>query len=672
MNCEGAASLYINPVYNSSCPDPFVLKHRGEYWCYSTGHSTDGRCFQVLHSCDLINWQAMTGAMEPLPDGCSEYWAPEVTYDNGRFLMYYSVGDGVSMQIRVAVAAAPEGPFLDSGRRLTPEDFAIDAHVFKDDDGSRYLFYATDYLSHSNVGTGTVCDRMLDSFTLAGDARPVTLACYDWHVFDPARAEKGGVRWHTIEGPFVFKNKGLYYQMFSAGNWKNTTYGVSYAVTDNLTGGEWRQVADGERVLPILRTIPGRVIGPGHNSVVRGPDNQQLFCIYHRWSEDRDTRVLAIDRLDWAGDRLLVIGPTTTSQPAPLLPTLEDAFNINREEGPGNGWKCSGGHWSVRSGEARQTSTDAVAEASVVIGASYFVLEVSLRALAETSDGAFGLELRNRGEAALRVMLLSSPNRASITWRSRGGWVDRQVSLPEQFVPDAYHLLRVECNGSAFNVAVDGVAARWAGRYVVHPQEAVLLTRGMSAAFSAFSVTIGWKDNFVDEVSDPAELGWQAQQNGDDWQIADGRLWINNIKERGASVFKGPALESYELVVNARLDLQGDSDGCYGFYPAAGPIDPGPLLKIESGSSGWCISTEGPSDLPRFPLPPDFDPFTYQQFRVRNDGGLVTVWCESALLGSLRIPKSPARVGLYARNAVAGFDLVRVTKISHSQWRRRW
>src|SRR4029453_12079909 len=125
------------------------------------------------------------------------------------------------------------------------------------------------------------------------------------------RAEKGGVRWHTIEGPFVLKHKRHYYQMFSAGNWNNPSYGVSYAITDNLNGGEWRQVADGEKVQPILRTIPGKVIGPGHNSVVRGPDNQQLFCIYHRWSEKRDVRMLAIDRLDWVGERLLLLGPTT-------------------------------------------------------------------------------------------------------------------------------------------------------------------------------------------------------------------------------------------------------------------------------------------------------------------------------------------------------------------------
>jgi len=38
--------------------------------------------------------------------------------------------------------------------------------------------------------------------------------------------------------------KGIYYQMFSGGNWKNQTYGASYAVSETLQArGEWKQIA---------------------------------------------------------------------------------------------------------------------------------------------------------------------------------------------------------------------------------------------------------------------------------------------------------------------------------------------------------------------------------------------------------------------------------------------
>jgi arabinan endo-1,5-alpha-L-arabinosidase len=304
-----SAGTYVNPVWPHSFPDPFVLKFRGEYWGYCTGVQPDGRCFGILRSRDLIHWEPVpAGALEPLAGGHTCYWAPEVTYADGIFYLYYSVGNEERMEIRVAVSDHPAGPFVDSGRRLTSETFAIDAHVFVDDDGSRHLFYATDFLDRSHIGTGTVRDRMLDPFTLAGQPAPVTLPRYDWHVYHPNRPEKGYVRWHTIEGPSVLKHNGLYYQMFSGGNWQNPTYGVSYAVTDSLDRPEeWEQRSE-----PILRTIPGKVLGPGHNSVVLGLDDRQLVCVYHCWSQGE--RVLAIDPLVWEGDELRILGPSSEPQ----------------------------------------------------------------------------------------------------------------------------------------------------------------------------------------------------------------------------------------------------------------------------------------------------------------------------------------------------------------------
>ncbi|MEW6130872.1 MAG: family 43 glycosylhydrolase [Acidobacteriota bacterium] len=206
-NLTEAPASYLNPVHPRPCPDPYILKHLNEYWCYCTGIWHDGRCFGILHSWDLVHWQELGGAMERLNEEATCYWAPEVVYENGRFLMYYSVGNETFMQIRIAIAEHPAGPFIDADRSLSTEPFAIDPHVFRDEDGKNYLFYATDFLEHTHIGTGTVCDEMLDEFTLAGHPRPVTRARFDWQVYDPNRLEKGGVRWHTIEGPFVLKHK---------------------------------------------------------------------------------------------------------------------------------------------------------------------------------------------------------------------------------------------------------------------------------------------------------------------------------------------------------------------------------------------------------------------------------------------------------------------------------
>jgi len=454
---------YTNPVYPHSFPDPFVLKHRGEYWGYCTGLWRDGRAFGVIHSLDLADWRPLAGAMEPLPGNFPCYWAPEVAYFAGRFYLYYSAGNEERMAIRVAVADHPAGPFVDAGRRLTSEPFAIDAHVYTHVDDSRWLFYATDFLDHSHVGTGTVRDRLLDPFTLEGNPLPVARPRHDWHVYHPNRPEKGGARWHTVEGPFVLRRKGVLYEMFSGGNWQNPTYGVSYATTRNfLDPCEWEQAADGGRVLPILRS-GGEVVGPGHNSAVRGPDNRQLYCVYHRWSADLKDRILAIDPLDWAGERMLILGPTTTPQPGPNPPTIADLLDAPAVLQPG---------------EAVRYET----------GAPSFLVEVSVR-------GAAGIVL----------------------WDVNGGAILRLEMGPD----DAFRLLRLEVDGCRARSSLeDGPGARW--EFHGNAAGISLIAGEAPAEFSGFALTAGWEDLF-EEDGDPGALGWEILDGGT-WRVEKGRL----------------------------------------------------------------------------------------------------------------------------------------------------
>ena len=657
-------ATYLNPVFDRPFPDPFVLKFCGEYWGYATGFWHDGRCFGVARSRDLVHWREVGSAMDPLPGGATCYWAPEVSCENGRFLMYYSVGNEERMQIRVAVADHPAGPFIDSGHRLTAEDFAIDPHVFVDDDGARYLFYATDFLEHTYIGTGTVYDRMLDAFTLAGRPRPVARARYDWQVYDPHRAEKGGVRWHTVEGPFVLKHKGRYYEMLSGGNWKNISYGVSYAVTDSLARTEeWQQAGDGVRVLPILRTLPGLVVGPGHNSVVRGPDNRQLFCVYHRWAEDGSGRMLSIDPLDWAGERMLVLGPSTGPQPAPLAPTVVDYFDEDQARGLGQNWECTPeGCWAARGGAAVEQSTDSLAEARCLPGAPSFLAEVSLRSLgAFTEASGFGVSLYGKAGAVMRCLIVPSTQSLVISKLKDGDWIKQQMALLAGFDPRAYHLLRVEVDGLMFKVQLDEAAARWQGWLYEEAGGMGLVTQQMSAAFAGFALTAGWEDSFTQQNSDPISRGWRVEGEGGQWQVEEQQLWQQDARARHAVISKGPLLSSYELVINARLGSVAASEGCYGFFPALGEPEQGPLLTMTRRDAGWELVSGGPAGVHSFPLPPSFEPTVYQQFRFRKQGGRLTILWEAEMLGEVECPAEATRVGLYAHGAAAAFEMVRVT-----------
>lgn len=644
---------YQNPVYPHSCPDPFVLKHRGEYWAYCTGVAPDGRPFGVLRSPDLLRWEFVGGALEPLPEPHPHYWAPEVAYHNGRFYLYYSVGDEVTMQMRVGVASHPAGPFADSGRRLTREQFAIDGHVFMGDDGAWQLFYATDFLAHSHIGTGTVRDRMLDPLTLVGDPQPVTLPRYDWHVYDPQRAEKGGVRWHTIEGPFVLAHKRRFYQMFSGGNWQNPSYGVSYAVAARPDQpGEWQQVADGERVRPVLCTIPGRVIGPGHNSVVRGPDNRQLYAVYHRWHDG--ARVLSLDRLEWAGERMLIDGPSVAPALAPNPPTLADQFAGDHAEGLGPGWQCQGGRWQVRDGAAQQLEPRVGAQASRALPAPAGLLELTVRALGE-GEGAYGVAWGQ----LLQALVEPAAGQLRIRRHDGRAWHDTRVPLPAEFDPAADQLLRVEVNARAASVALGHAFARWQGLLLAEPPADTLgLVATMPAAFAGFAFTGGWEDRFEETAGDLAELGWHAPAEAG-WQVSDAQLW--RAAGEPALAAKGPALPSYELLVNARM-LDPAAPIGYGIYPAYRPERLGPLIQLERAAGGWALVCHAPEPAARFALP-GFEPGEWQQLRFRKRGDRLAISLAGEPLGELPAPTGPAQVALQAGPAGAAFDLVRVTQL---------
>lgn len=311
---------YTNPVWNGYFADPFVLKHEGEYWAYGTGAAVEGRQFPVLRSLDLVHWEAAGGALEPLrnPDR-TQYWAPEVAFRDGTFYLYYSAAHGKGPQghrLRVATSDRPQGPFKDSGAELFPhEGFTIDAHPFCDpQDGQWYLFFAKDF-HDGRVGTGLavapLCDDMM---TLRAAAQPAIRASADWQIYARDRVMEGRTweAWHTVEGPFVLFHEGLYYCLYSGGAWETPDYGVGYGIARHPLG-PWRDEWHSEGP-SVLRRVPDKVLGPGHNSVVIGPDGHTHFVVYHAWDVQKTARRMCIDPLIWTADGPRCAGPSHTRQ----------------------------------------------------------------------------------------------------------------------------------------------------------------------------------------------------------------------------------------------------------------------------------------------------------------------------------------------------------------------
>ena len=313
-----AGATFTNPVYPGYFADPFVMEHRGRYYAYGTGvESRTAPIFEILGSDDLVSWEPIGHALAPrngLADG--DHWAPEVAERDGTFFMYFSIGVAdTGHRIRMATAERPEGPFRIEKHALTPDEpFAIDPHPFRDADGEWYLFYARDRLDGQRVGTSLTVDRLVDMDRLAGEPVPVLSASADWQLFEAERPMYGAVYdWHTLEGPFVVKRSGRYWCFYSGGAWTNATYGVSYGVADSPLGPFHEPEASGPS---ILRSRPGELEGPGHNSIVRGPDGAD-YLVYHAWDRAHTGRRMCIDRLDWGPDGPTTAGPTVAPQPVP-------------------------------------------------------------------------------------------------------------------------------------------------------------------------------------------------------------------------------------------------------------------------------------------------------------------------------------------------------------------
>jgi arabinan endo-1,5-alpha-L-arabinosidase len=313
---------YRNPVHPGSFADPFVLTTGlaagPTYAAFGTGRVVDGRVFEVLLSDDLVAWRSCGGALERLPlDAGSDYWAPEVVEHEGRWWLYYSVGHGdVGHTLRVAVAGSPVGPFRDAGVDLTPgERFAIDPNPFRDSDGTWYLYYARDDLDGERVGTMLAVDAMDSMTRLRGEPRTILRPSGDWQLFARSRSMYGATYdWHTLEGPCVLRRHDRYYCLYSGGSWETDGYAVAYAVADSPLG-PWTEPSGARR---LLRSVEGRVLGPGHNSVVRGPHGGDV-AVYHAWDPQRTGRRMCIDPLVWSNGTPRVLGPSW--QPTTLTRT---------------------------------------------------------------------------------------------------------------------------------------------------------------------------------------------------------------------------------------------------------------------------------------------------------------------------------------------------------------
>jgi beta-xylosidase len=281
------------PLGITNIGDPFILTYKGMYYLYATSF-IDG--FYVWTSKDLITWSnpMIAYAMGPRSFGDKDYWAPEVKYHQGQFVMHYSSRDTQSKSLRIGVATSPSplGPFIDVYDKQPMFDFGyavIDGHVYQEGD-DYYFYYSRDCSEYVVEGR-----HESHIYVVKIDKTLTRILSEPTLVLKPEQSWEtitGDWRWN--EGPFVFKQGEFYYLMFSSGFYASDTYALGYATSTSPFGPFVKAQEN-----PILKTTLPTLSGPGHNSIFYS-HNHQWLCAYHGHTyidNPSSNRQLFIDQL---------------------------------------------------------------------------------------------------------------------------------------------------------------------------------------------------------------------------------------------------------------------------------------------------------------------------------------------------------------------------------------
>lgn len=137
--------MYHNPIRCGMFPDPSIVRVGVDYYMVNSSFIFFP-CIPVSHSRDLIHWEiighAITdpqwAALDEL-EGGRGYWAPDISYDNGKFYVTatYRLNDtGTVYRKQIVVSSdRPEGPY--SKPAVIDED-GIDPSIFHEN-GRHYM-----------------------------------------------------------------------------------------------------------------------------------------------------------------------------------------------------------------------------------------------------------------------------------------------------------------------------------------------------------------------------------------------------------------------------------------------------------------------------------------------------------------------------------------------------
>jgi beta-xylosidase len=249
-------------------PDPSVVKIGDTYWASATT-SNWMPVYPLYKSKDLVNWKLEGNVFHTLPSWADYYfWAPEITYENGKVYLYYSAHKkGGNLCLGIASADRPEGPYKDHGPLMCQEVGSIDAFPMRDENGKLYLIWKEDGNSVNKPTPIWIQELNEERTKLTGEKKELFRNNAPWEG-------------NLVEGVSMIKRGDWFYAFYAAagccGN--GCTYQSGVARAKSLMG-PWEKYAKN----PIL-TNEGEWKCPGHGTPVE--KDGRFYFMYHAYHKD--------------------------------------------------------------------------------------------------------------------------------------------------------------------------------------------------------------------------------------------------------------------------------------------------------------------------------------------------------------------------------------------------
>ena len=297
LNKNALSAPLVTHIYTA---DPSAHYFNGKIYIYPSHDVDAGEAFDDLGShfamedyhvisMDSIDSEALDNGValhvDDVPWAQQQMWAPDANEKDGKFYLFFPAKDYEGIfRIGVAVSDLPTGPFKAESEPIKGS-FSIDPAVFKDDDGTYYMYFGGLWGGQlQRWRTGSFNSDQAESPTafLPADDEPALLplvAKMSDNLLEFAETPKeleildergnlllsGDNDRRFFEAAWLHKHNGNYYFSYSTGD----THFICYAIGDNPYG-------------PFIYT--GRILNPvvgwtSHHSVCEIDGKTYLF--YH-------------------------------------------------------------------------------------------------------------------------------------------------------------------------------------------------------------------------------------------------------------------------------------------------------------------------------------------------------------------------------------------------------